>query len=59
MLRLDVPTKWSLRFYAARYVKSHTTPDIVFVSTKWSLRFYAAGCVKSHATADVFAIAVA
>ena len=53
MLRLYVPMKWSLRFYAARYVKSHTTPDIVYVPTKWSLRFYAA-----HATPDVFATAV-
>ena len=59
MLRLYVPTKWSLRFYAARYVKSHTTPDIVYVPTEWSLRFYAVQYVKSHETPDVFATAVA
>ena len=59
MLRLYVPTKWSLRFYVPRYVKSHMTLDVVYVPMKWSLRFYAARYVKSHATPDVFVTAVA
>ena len=47
---VDVPIKWSLRFYIARYVKSHVIPDIVYVPTKWSLQFYVLQCAKSHAT---------
>ena len=44
-----VPTKWSLQFYTARYVKSHAIPDIVYVPTKWSLRFYVPQYANSHA----------
>ena len=48
-----VPINWSLRFYAARYVKSYATPDIVYVPMKWSLRYYAASCAKSHVISDI------
>ena len=34
-------------------VKSHTTPDVVYVPMKWSLRFYVAQYVKSHTTPDI------
>ena len=40
--------EWPLRFYAARYSKSHATPDVVYVPMKWSLRFCIPRFKKSH-----------
>ena len=36
-----------------RYIKSDTTPDVVYVPMNWLLRFYVPWYVKSHATHDV------